>query len=550
MKCDKRLLLFVLLLTAGFIFLGGLFAQALEEEPSAADEASGATTVEDDKTEYYIRDFYFYITGHTRQFALIDKAELLKGEQVTGVENLEKYRRRKIQMLLNQRPLEYVEIRCIIGEPGQDGLTPVDLEITTRDSFNIIALPYLQYDDNSGFEFTIKARDYNFLGTLSPLRIDFGYTLDEDKTWDFSKGSFNIGIDSDIPFTWLGFNWNFDFDNNFSYTYQEPVYYKNITGLSMKLPVGFTTATFGFEQNFILNERNGEFSGKVNGIYDPSGYKSHGEYFEALYGKSSIYNSWKIPTGLEAGNFGELTYTPKITTGAAYGFTETLDYLRKGFFIALGQKFGFERIDWLDNYRDGLEAYIENSNTFNFSRNGWINSSILFSTTYHKKIADFFGVSGRLRYKHWFFQQEKWIEAGDTFLMSAGYNSGGDVLRGIIDRNITADYMLSFNLDLPLRVLKFTPSKWLEKPKLRIIDFDLHFSPFIDLALVRDPVSNKSFSSTPSVGSGFELIVFPYFFRSFYVRASFGYNMNDVIKNGKVGSWHGDELFIGIGHFY
>jgi hypothetical protein len=546
MKCDRRFLLFVLFLAAGFVFSGGLSAQTGEEGPLAPDAASGIETdttgaaiTEDDTTEYYIRDFIFHIAGHTRQFALIYKAELSKGERVTGAENLEKYRKRKIQMLLNQRPLEYVEIRCVIGEPGQDGLTPVDLEITTRDSFNIIALPYPRYDDNSGFEFTIKARDYNFLGTLSPLRIDLGYTLDEDKTWDFSKGSFNIGVDSDIPFTWLGFNWNFNFDNNFSYIYHEPLYYENITGLSMELPVDFTTATFGFEQNFILNERN-EDEFKI----------AYGDYFEALYGKSSIYNFWKIPTGLEAGNFGELTYTPKITTGIAYGFTERLGYPRKGFFIVLGQKFGFERIDWLDNYRDGLEVYVENSNTFNFSRNGWTDSDILFSAMYHKKIADFFGLSGRMRYHHWFYQQEEFTEAGYTFITMAGYKFAGDVLRGILDRNITADYMLSFNLDLPLRALRFTPSKWFEKPKLRIIDFDLHFSPFIDLALVRNPVKNKSFSDTPSVGAGFELIVFPHFFRSFYVRASFGYNMNDVIKNGKAGSWHGDELFIGIGHFY
>jgi len=541
-------------LILALFFIGAAFTVRLAAQTDKEPDSGGETTavvIEDDTTEYYIRDFIFNITGMTRQFAIIYNAELSSGERITGRENLERYRRRKIQTLLNQRPLEYVDIQCLPGEAGEDGLVPVDLEITTRDSWNIIALPYPKYDDNTGFELTLKARDYNFLGTLSPLRIDFGYTLDQDKIWDFSEGSFNVVIDSDIPFNLFGFNWNLDFDNGVSYIYNEPIYYKNTTGLSMELPVGFTTATFGFEQNFILNERNEDLFRQIYGSYNEADYESaYGNYYEALYGISSVYNSWKIPTSLAVGNFGNLTYTPKISTGLAYGFNAGLDYLRQGYFITLSQKFGFSRIDWLDNYRDGMDVYIENPNMLNFSRNGWTGSSILFSATVHKKIVNFFGISGRLRYQHWLYRHKNWTDNNYSFTTLAGYNYGGDVLRGIFDRNLQPNYMLSFNLDFPLRVLGFLPSKWFETPKLRIIDFDLHVSPFIDMAFVRDPVHDIWFSDAPSVGGGFELIVFPHFFRSFYVRASLGYNMNNVIKNGKPDKWYGNELFIGIGHFY
>jgi len=40
--------------------------------------------------------------------------------------------------------------------------------------------------------------------------------------------------------------------------------------------------------------------------------------------------------------------------------------------------------------------------------------------------------------------------------------------------------------------------------------------------------------------------VFPAFMRSFYIRASFGYDLR-ALGNGP---WYGDELFFGIGHDY
>jgi hypothetical protein len=124
---------------------------------------------------------------------------------------------------MNQRALESADIRCFEGDALEDGSVPVDLLIITKDTWNIIALPKPQYDDNTGFELTLKARDYNFLGTLSPLRVDLGYTLAADKVWDYSKGAFNFLLDADIPFKAFDLNWNVNFDHAFSYTYEEPL---------------------------------------------------------------------------------------------------------------------------------------------------------------------------------------------------------------------------------------------------------------------------------------------------------------------------------------
>jgi hypothetical protein len=495
---------------------------------TAGDTSSGSTQSEasasHDTTVFYIRNINFDITGLTRRFALLYHTEITEGERIIGREKLEKYRMDKIQLLMNQRALASADILCFEGDGNEDGSIPVDLLIITRDTWNIIALPEPKYDDNTGFELTLKARDYNFLGTLSPLRVDFGYALDADKVWNFSEGAFNFKLDADIPFKVFGLNWNFNFDHDFSYTNEEPLYYQNVTGLSMELPVSFTTATFGFNQYTTFNEDTWN-------VYEDEDNVGTYDQFLWVYFSSELYVSWKIPTPLTVGNFGKLTYTPKISGQINYlpPGQDVIDDLRRGPTTTLSHSLGFSRINWIDNFRQGLAASIGNGNTYNFYKEDW-NVSYDISATYHHIFTGFFGASGRIQYRQW---------------LADHTNSAGDVIRGILDKSLSADYMLSVNVDFPFRILQFVPSKWFNTSWLRLIDLDLHLSPFFDIALLEDPVNNIEFWSKPTMGAGVELIIFPHFFRSLYLRASLGYNLNNMSSLGK---W--DELFIGIGHYY
>jgi hypothetical protein len=486
------------------------------ENPEAEDPAA---------TVFYIRNISFDTTGITRQFALRYHAEIAEGERIIGRENLENYRLDKVQLLMNQRALEFADVLCFEGVRDEDGSVPVDLLIITRDTWNIIALPEPKYDDNTGFELTLKARDYNFLGTLTPLRVDIGYTLDADKIWDFSQGAFNFKLDSDIPFKVLGLHWNLNFDHEFSYTNEEPLYYQNITGLSMELPASFTTFIFGIDQYITINEDN------EDAYPDDYNKDIHGDRFLPAYFSSTAYVSWKIPTPLAVGPFGKLTYTPKVAGRINYlpPGQDAIDDLRRGPTATLSHSLSFSRIDWIDNYRRGLGVSVGNGNTYNFYKEDWDNSFDV-SAVYHHIFAKFFGISGRIQYRHW---------------LNNYTTSAGDVIRGILDKSLYADYMLSLNLDFPFRILQFVPSRWFNKSGLRLIDFDLHFSPFLDIALLQDPVNDTEFLSKPTMGAGVELIVFPHFFRSFYLRASFGYDLKDIDSSRK---WK--ELFIGIGHYY
>ncbi|MDR3167798.1 MAG: hypothetical protein LBT93_07630 [Treponema sp.] len=502
-----------------------------------------SSTQEASSPVYVIRTIDFSVTGRTRPFALIYNGDFKEGEEIRGTANLEKYIRDKTQLLINQRVLEEVRIDYTLGEAESGGEIPVHLLITVKDTWNIIAVPYPKYDTNTGFELIIKARDYNLFGTMNPLRIDLGYKYDEN-----NKNSVVFEIDSDTPFRAWGYNWNINFDHFFSYRpeVEEPFYYKNVTGLSMELPFKTTTFTFGFEESITLNEENEDR------------YKAqYGDFQNGPYMRSKTYTSWEIPTGLNISNYGELTYTPELSAAFNYGFPQSpLDEFRNGPFLDLSHSLGFNRVNWIGNYRRGFDVSAENTYSYNFHKieknEKNLNFNYIISGAGFFIINDNFGFSGRLQFRHWFYH-------------NPDYNDkAGDALRGILDKAVQADYMLSLNLDFPFRVFRFLPSQWFGVSKLRFFDFDLHFSPVIDLALYHDPEPETTFHPKNILASGgVELIVFPAFMRSLYIRASFAWNFVEFV-NDPGGSYlpsglpvipklpGGDnrEIFIGIGHHY
>ncbi|MDR2942475.1 MAG: hypothetical protein LBV17_07795 [Treponema sp.] len=499
------------------------FAQVGAQTEAQAEAQTAAREEPQSDSIFIINSFNFKITGLTRPDALIRKGELKTGVEIAGFQELEKYIHDKTQLLYNERVLDSVNIDYTVGPLREDGKFPVDIVITSRDTWNIVAIPRPRYSSNTGFDITLKARDYNFLGTMSPLRIDLGYSYDENK-----NNSFFFMFDSNIPFTAYGLNWNIKFYNDFTYRpdTELPIYNGNITGLSVELPAGFTIITAGINESFILNEENED-------VYKPE----YGYFQNGFYMSTNPYISWKIPTGIDAGGFGEIIFTPGVSAIFNHEFSEwPLDDIRKGPVLIFKQNLGFSRIDWIGNLRNGMDVYIYNSLDYNFykannGKNPWTDK-LIFSGIGHFKITDFFGISTNLMYRQWIFYDY-------------GYAFAGDVLRGVIDKDIFADYMLSLNFDLSFRLLKFTPSVWFNKQKLRLFNFELFSAPFIDLALYKDPINKTEFDiKNIAVTGGFEVIVFPEFFRSLFIRASIGWNLKNISDAGDI------EIYIGTDFFY
>jgi len=504
--------------------------------PLFSQETAPPTGVADDSTLYVITAYEFSVKGRSRPSALIYKlvehGEFREGEIITGKANFEKYISDITQIYTNQRVLkDNVEISYSAGEQNEDGTFPVTILIKVEDTWNIIALPRPYYK-NEVFDLTIKARDYNFLGTMHPLRIDLGYNYNEDK-----QHSFLFGVYYNTPFKAFGYYWNLTFDNTVQYRVDAPVYYQNKTGLSMDLPFHLTTFTFGIYETLLFNDENSDWA-KENG---------YGQYQDGMYMSSNPYISWKIPTGMTVSRFGELTYTPEISATFVHEFPQwPLDAHRKGPFMGFSHSLGFDKIDWHDNYRDGLSVYMGNSYQYDFNQMLY-SGSFSFTGIGHFIVREFFAVSTRLMYKYWFSSDETW---------NGEYASL--YLRGIADKSITAYQMFSLNLDFPFRLFVFMPSKWLNNKKLSFFDFEMHFSPVIDLALYYqkdfdfDKDRTMYYPGETAASGGVEFVVFPLFMRNLYVRVGFAVNLKEFLTARPIKLPDGDnrEIYLIMGHFF
>jgi hypothetical protein len=468
------------------------------------------SNTENDNTVYIIDSFNFEINGITRPFALILAGELFIGEQIIGFSKLEEYIQTKTQLLYNHRVLESVSIEYTINDINEDGKYPVDLLIKIKDTLNIIALPKPNYKSGQGWELTINARDYNFLGTMSPLRVNLGIKEDQH-----GRTFFNIMADSNTPFRLFDLTWKFKLYNYFEYSpdMPEPIHNKTTTGLSVDLPVKNTMITLEFYEHFIVNEANSDRNMEL--------YPHIGQLMEGLYMSSRPHVSWKIPTGLEIGKYGELTYIPSLSAAFNHELPQwPLDITRKGSSLTFNHSLSFGRIDWQGNFQNGLRVEALNSISYGINSNS-TSAHIRLTGTGHHNFDNHFSLSGRLMYRHW-------------INYDFGYESAGDVLRGVWDNDVKADYMVSFNLDLTMGVMKFRPSEWFNVSWFRIFNMDFHLNPFLDAAIYRSSVIEKLYPDAHFTyknlltAAGLELIIYPLSFRSLFLRASVGFNMSTL----------------------
>ena len=490
------------------------------QESDAGGYQSGVDSI------YVISSIDFDITGRTRPYAALYNGEFREGEEIQGQENLEKYIRDKTQLLLNERVLETVWIDYVTGQAREDGKIPVHLTVNIKDTWNFIIIPIPRYSSNTGLELILRYRDYNFLGSMNPLPVNVGYRYDQNR---HHSGFFEL--ESELPFGAFGYHWTFKFEVFFDYrpAVEEPFYFRNNTGIFMEVPVKNTTVTFGFDESFILNEENTERD-KV--LYD--------DLQSGFYMATQPYVSWKIPTGIVIGEYGDLVYTPELLTTFNHEFPKwPLDENLKGPFMTFRHTLGFDRVDWIRNHRKGFDVSLENSYTYDFFRMSREKEALSIDYSVSGKgyfiISEIFGISAFLQYRQWFYHEPDY------------FYSAGDALRGILDNDLHADYMLSLNLDFPFRVLYFSPANWFNRPKLRGADIDFHLYPILDLALYHDPSTNTSFDfKNILVTGGFEFVVFPLAMRSVYIRFSFGWNLVEQ-ANIPLGS---REIFIGLFHHY
>lgn len=487
---------------------------------AALENGEGSLAPERDDRLYVIVDFDVHIVGRTRPNILMGEANLRVGEELRGRAALEAYIRDRTQALTNLRVLrDNPEVSYLLGERRADGSYPVTIVVRVEDSLNVIAFPVPSYHSHRGMGIDIRARDYNLFGTMRPLRIDLGYNRDNE-----GRNSFRFMLDASVPFSAFGFDWNFRFENDLRYRpgVEEPFFFRNITGLSVNLPLSFTMLTVGFDGSVIVNHE------VRDGLFQSGPYMS-----------SRAFASWRIPTGLRAGNFGELAYTigPSVTFNHELPGRPFVHDSLRGPFVNLTHSLGFGRIDWRGNFRSGLSASLTNSFSYDIFRYASepFGVDLSFSMTAHLALSRFLGASARIQSRRWF-----------TFEGHRYHGNAGDVLRGIADDDISAEHMLSVNMNLPFRALDFAPSRWFDDRRWRLFDFEFHVSPMLDVAIFDDPRGGTSFAAA----GGLEFMVFPGIVRAMYLRLSVGADVLWLLSNRQMPSGRHREITLGLGHFF
>jgi hypothetical protein len=488
----------------------------------AAAQEENSVSLPEDQTVYIINDVDIQVEGQTKPFAIEYAADIQSGTLILGKKNLEAYIAEKNQILASLRTFDELIMTYDVNEANEYHQIPVTIFISVKDTSNFILYPSPKYDSNKGLTLELSAHHFNFLGTLNRLNLSAGYARD-------TKGNNGALLESDLllPFLLGRHVWTLDFANSLQYMQNSPVFYQNDIGLLTDIPYKKTTLSFGLYESLYVNEKN-----------DERDKAAEGDFFrDVWYLNTTALARWNIPTGIDVFGLGELEYTPELNFGINYRPGGDIGNSRRGFEITMRQTLGFGQLNWDGNFRTGTIASIENNNTYNFYSGNWDNQ-FLATGIYHKKFTDYTGISLKVRWAQWFQRY---------------YNNAGDVIRGVPDENLAADFMLSVNLQESFRMFNFMPSIWFNNPSLRIMNFEAQIAPFIDLALVQDPLHLRSFNIDEMiVTAGFELTAYPFYFQSSFFRLSLGVDVRKMVKTGLNVLSDGNyrELYIGVGHYF
>jgi hypothetical protein len=298
-------------------------------------------TVNISALEWKITQIDINVKGITQSSSIIRVSQLREGQIFKTLENLEDNLDIARDNLFNERIFNSIELNYeIINTSKNQNL--IKVVINVEDSWNIVALPYPKYDSNSGFTFSLRGRDYNFLGLMEPLAVNLNYNFDEN-----SQHNFDLGLNYVINFPIMG--------QHFSLGLNQAFYYKPA------------------DEN------------------DPFYMRSSVSLGTGIMLPWEIYRGNKINYGLSF-SLGKNYWLPEIS--------EARDDLSLGF----GHSLSLGQVSWGDNnYREGITYSLSNSWSLSLDEGKSFNdswsTSLSGNTTFHR---DWYplGYSGRISFEH------------------------------------------------------------------------------------------------------------------------------------------------------
>jgi len=470
----------------------------LAATPIAAIAQSADAAAE--SAAYVIRSVDFEVKGKTIPFVMRQKIEAdgaLVGRSFPDLPSLEALIEEKRMVLANERVLESVEARYSLEE-GEDGTVSASIVFTVTDTWNIMAFPIPDYSSDDGFELYVKAKDYNFLGSMESLTLNLSYVYDEN-----SDQSFTLYSAFDYPFKALGLEWSLGVKEDLELWFGEGMAASTTSaGLTLNIPnLGFP-ASVSLSQAFHYNEDE-----LTEGESDP------------LFFSNSLYFNASMPTGLELASLGPISYGFSAGAEANWWPGEALEVDgRQGLSLTHTDSLSSGRVDWVGNMRTGSSISATSTQRIHLDT-----SSLTWDLTLtYQFFATLWGGKAGIA------ARAQALGRPDT-RSGNPITSVPDGLRGIRGDRADAEAALIANLALPIKLFDFPTHVIIKKDWL---DFELQAQPFLDLALaVPDWSSLKPTKDWIWAAGGLEFLVFPKRFRSVIVRAGIGFDALSVLAN-------------------
>ena len=494
---------------------------------------------------YDIEGCGHWIFGKTQEFALANEVPVDTKTYFNDEEAFNKYLGDLETRLSNLRAFETIllsyEVFYTDSQTSGEEINFTKLNIYVKDSFHLFAIPGPKYSSNSGLTLKLKIKDSNFLGGLNTLNSDIFFVIPTNES-DQNDTQFGFNCSADLPFKAGIFNAVWLNDLGLSFTLGDSMPEWQIgTGVRFTLP---------FEHISLVFEVNQRFENKND--------------YKVFKDNMFFTNDFKLSSPVTLGTidyFGKLTWTPYAVTYVYWDFDGISNYNDSlaSPVSTFGHRFSFGRTDWDQNLRTGFTLSLDNYYTYNFKLKK-LDPVVLLDTTAYKKIdlipdsyilPDMGIALNVVAFTYLFNPKSK------DNIYSYGKGIGG-YLRGIRDTqeyvgtkysSLSPTTAFILNLDFPIHLFRTNFKK-------AFLNFDLQASPFIDIALCNNKITNTLFDPKDGFyAAGLEFLVYPLKWSGITIRGSIGIDVGrKFLSNYLNMDWRENvskkEFLIGFGLQY
>ena len=500
-----------------------------------------------------------YELDNTREKDLARVVPVDKARIFSSKEELDAYLTDLHQRIMNTRAFQSAEIENFTSSDESDSadgiaeeIIPVSLILKASDSKHLLILPYPKYDSNDGLIFKIKAKDVNFAGTMNTLNAGLFAGLKEDPETGRQNPTFGAEFDYSYPFYPGPFSASWNNSLDLQYTC-------NVNELEFLSGTGFTFTLPFYRVSFVFDAKE-----KAGRDLD------YEEYDDTQYFTSDFCLSLPVKI-LEIDSWGPILWTPFADAKVSYdknGISSENDDLASPV-LSAGHSLSTKRINWYGNFRSGFSVKIGHTIGYDFKQNETEPSFFCESQAF--MAFKYIGMNLRLT----------------GFMTKSNRSEIGELIRGVRDKTkylnpeqkklfthkaLKAPSALVLNMDFPIHVITTSWLSWINAifgentllaQKLAWTDkfnFELQLSPFLDIALTKNEITERLFSTKDGwYTGGIEFLVFPERWKGIVMRGSFGIDLGKALLSKKYPekidlSWRENvkkyEIYAGIGLHY